>query len=140
MPSFKYEIQDTAGRITSGAIEARTITEAAGLARDRGGVLLDIALLETGFAGIMQKLRSISIEAGPGLKDVLNFTSQLTVMIKAGISIREAIGGIAQQIEKPKFKRALQMIKADVEAGRPFSEALAQHPQVFSSLYERGSR
>ena len=134
MPSFKYEIQDSAGRISSGAIEARTMTEAAGLVRDRGA-LLDIVPMETGFAGVMQKLQSVSFEAGPGLKDVLNFTNQLTVMIKAGISIREAIGGISQQIEKPKFKRTLQMIKADVEAGRPFSEALAQHPQVFSSLY-----
>ena len=134
MPSFKYEIQDSAGRISSGAIEARTMTEAAGLVRDRGA-LLDIVPIQTGLAGVMQKLQSVSFEAGPGLKDVLNFTNQLTVMIKAGISIREAIGGISQQIEKPKFKRTLQMIKADVEAGRPFSEALAQHPQVFSSLY-----
>ena len=105
------------------------------MVRQRGEVLLDIAPIETGVAGVMQKLRSVSFGGGPGLKDVLNFTNQLAVMIKAGINIREAIGGITEQIEKPLFKRTLQSVKADVESGVPFSDALAKHPTVFSGLY-----
>lgn len=135
MPRFKYEMRDSAGRISSGAIDALTITEAATTIRRRGGVLLDIVPVATGVAGIMQKLRSVSVGGRPGLKDILNFTNQLAVMIKAGIGIREAIGGITQQIEKPLFKRTLQLIKADVESGVPFSSALAKHPTVFSTLY-----
>jgi type II secretory pathway component PulF len=38
---------------------------------------------------------------------VQNFTSQLAVMIRAGISIRAAIEGIAEQAENPKFKAML---------------------------------
>ena len=135
MPSFKYETRDSAGRISSGAIEARTISEAATMIRQQGEALLDIMPIATGVAGVMQKLRSVSFGGGPGLKDVLNFTNQLAVMIKAGINIREAIGGITQGVEKPLFKRTLQVIKADVESGVPFSDALAKHPTVFSTLY-----
>jgi len=105
------------------------------MVRRRGVALLDIAPVATGVAGVMQKLRSVSFGGGPGLKDVLNFTNQLAVMIKAGINIREAIGGITNQIEKPLFKRTLQLVKADVESGVPFSDALAKHPAVFSTLY-----
>jgi len=56
-------------------------------------------------------------------------------MIKAGINIRGALEGICDQVSSPKFKRIIQRIKMDVESGQPFSEALAKHPKVFSTLY-----
>ena len=56
-------------------------------------------------------------------------------MIKAGISIRAALEGIAEQTENKKFREILQSIRRDVEGGKPFSEALARYPKVFSSLY-----
>ncbi len=56
-------------------------------------------------------------------------------MIKAGISIRAALEGIADQTENPKFKEILVQIKKDVESGKSFSDALAKYPKVFSPLY-----
>ena len=76
-------------------------------------------------------MREVKVEFGPGLKDVMGFTKQLAVMIKAGINIRSAIGGIAQQVENPKFQKIIQQIKSDVESGETFSEALAKHGKVF---------
>jgi type IV pilus assembly protein PilC len=56
-------------------------------------------------------------------------------MIRAGISIRSAIGGIVEQVENPKFRKMLVQIKKDVESGRQFSDALTRYPKVFSPLY-----
>src|SRR5204863_4687103 len=72
---------------------------------------------------------------GPGQKDVQVFTSQLAVMIRAGISIRAAIEGIADQVENPKFKKMLVQMKKDVEGGKQFSDALMRYPKTFSPLY-----
>ncbi|MBL7134333.1 MAG: type II secretion system F family protein [Phycisphaerae bacterium] len=83
----------------------------------------------------LQRLQNVSIEAGPGLKDIQNFTNQLAVMIKAGIDIRSAIVGVADQIEKRKFRRIVEQIKMDVESGKSFSEALSRHGNIFSPLY-----
>ena len=77
----------------------------------------------------------LSYSSGPSKKDVLDFTSQLAVMIRAGISIRAALEGIADQVANPKFRRILLQIKSDVEAGRQFSEAIARHPKLFGPLY-----
>jgi len=85
--------------------------------------------------GFMDRLRSVNIETGPGLKDVMNFTNQLSVMIKAGIDIRSAIEGVGEQVANKKFQAIIFEIKADVEAGQPFSDSLAKHPKVFSPLY-----
>jgi len=72
---------------------------------------------------------------GPGLKDVASFTSQLAVMIRAGISIRSAIEGIADQAANPRFREMLIQMKKDVEGGKQFSDALMRYPNTFSALY-----
>jgi type IV pilus assembly protein PilC len=135
MPSFKFEYRESGGRLAAGTIQAASVAEAAGQLRSQGLFLLSISPLAAAGKGLMGSLRSVSIEMGPGLKDVLSFTNQLAVMIKAGISIREAIDGIGRQVKNPKFRRMIAQIKADVEGGQPFSAALARYPKTFSPLY-----
>jgi type IV pilus assembly protein PilC len=83
----------------------------------------------------MQKIMSFSVEFGPGRKDILFFTNQLSVMIRAGISLQEALDLISEQIENKKFKAILFDLKEQIEAGQSFSQALAGHPKQFSNLY-----
>jgi len=83
----------------------------------------------------MQKLMSLNVESGPGRKDILFFTNQLSVMIRAGISLQEALDLISEQVENKKFKKVLCDLKERIEAGQNFSQALAEHPKLFSNLY-----
>lgn len=68
-------------------------------------------------------------------RDVLTLTRQLGVMVKAGISITEALESMAEQAANPKLKKLLLALHGDVQDGKPFSEAVAAHPRVFSTLY-----
>ncbi len=86
-------------------------------------------------ASTLQKIRNFSVEFGPSQKDILNFTNQLSVMVRAGISLQDSLESIAGQQEKPKFKAIITDLKNQIEAGQSFSQALAEHPQVFSNLY-----
>jgi len=72
---------------------------------------------------------------GPSQKEVLDFTVQLAVMVRAGINLRLALGGIAEQTKNTKFRRIIQTVRADVESGKSFSEAIARHPRLFNPLY-----
>lgn len=83
----------------------------------------------------LQKITSFSVEFGPSRKDILNFTNQLSVMIKAGISLPEALESIAEQIEKKKFKAIVVDLKERIESGQSFSQVLGEHSDVFGSLY-----
>lgn len=83
----------------------------------------------------LSKIRKYRFEFGPGRKDILHFTNQLSVMIRAGISLLDALESIAEQCEKQKFKDILLDLKAQIEAGQSFSQALAAYPKVFSNLY-----
>jgi type IV pilus assembly protein PilC len=135
MPSYRFEIKGTDGQITQGVLAAASLTAASQELRGRGGYILALAPIEMTRKSGLSRLVSVQLGFGPGARDVQNFTSQLAVMIRAGISIRAAIEGIAEQVENPKFKTMLQQMRKDVEAGRQFSDALARYPRVFSPLY-----
>ena len=134
MPVYQYQVREQGGDVSAGQIVADSVAHAAQVLRQQGASVLDVAPAR-GAAGILAKLRGLSLDFGPGPKDVLNFTSQLSVMIKAGINVRGAIEGIADQIDNPKFKKMVDQMRKDVEEGKPFSDALARYPKVFNALY-----
>lgn len=132
MPTYRYESRNAQGKVTQGVINAANIGAASQQLRQRGEYILALAPLER---ARRKSALNLNFAFGPSAKDVQSFTSQLAVMIRAGISIRAAIEGIAEQTENPKFKAILQQMKKDVESGKQFSEALMRHPKVFSPLY-----
>ena len=83
-------------------------------------------------------MRKFRVEFGPGVKDILNFTNQLAVMVRAGISLQDSLESIAEQNENQKFKVIITDLKNRIEAGIqriPLVQiALAA---VFSSLVVR---
>lgn len=74
-------------------------------------------------------------EFGPNRKDILNFSNQLAVMVRAGISLQDALESIGMNIQKEKFRAVVFDLKSRIEGGQSFSQALAEHPDVFSNLY-----
>jgi type IV pilus assembly protein PilC len=132
MPTYRYESKTSAGKIMTGVLTAANIAAASQQLRDRGEYIIqlspvDVAAKKTGV--------KFSLSLGPSAKDVQNFTSQLSVMIRAGISIRAAVEGIADQVENARFKEMLIQMKRDVESGKQFSDALLRYPKTFSPLY-----
>src|SRR4051794_38609241 len=132
MPTYRYESKTSSGKIMSGVLTAASLQAASQQLRDRGEYILT---LSTADANAANKKVQFSLSFGPSARDVQNFTSQLAVMIRAGISIRAAIEGISDQVENPKFKKMLVQMKKDVEGGKQFSDALLRYPKIFSPLY-----
>src|ERR671912_1775179 len=131
MPTYKYESKNGAGKVSTGVLTAANLAAASQQLRQRGEFILALQPADAG-AG---KAAGFSLTFGPSARDIQNFTSQLAVMIRAGISIRSAVEGCADQAQNPKFKAILVQIKKDVEGGRQFSDALARYPKIFSPLY-----
>src|SRR3954471_19965632 len=135
MPTYRYESKNSAGKVTSGVLNAANLGAASAELRNRGEYIIALApasgpAKKGGFS-----LSNASLSFGPGAKNVQSFTAQLSVMIRAGISIRAAIEGISEQVVNPKFKNMLIQMKKDVESGKQFSDALLRYPKVFSPLY-----
>jgi type IV pilus assembly protein PilC len=136
MPSYRYEVKTSNGQVQAGVLNAASMSAASEILRAQQSYILSLAPSDASKSkSSFSSLVNFSMSGGPGLKDVSNFTNQLSVMIKAGISIRAALDAIADQTENPKFKEILTQIKKDVESGKSFSDALSRYPKTFSPLY-----
>jgi len=135
MPAYRYQVRTSSGQVTVGVLSAQTLEAAANVLRGQGAHVMDIRPVSGRSAGgLLAKLNNVG-SSKPSTKHVLDFTTQLAVMIRAGISLRAALEGIAEQTQHPGFRKIITGLKSDVESGRQFSDALAKHPKLFSPLY-----
>lgn len=63
------------------------------------------------------------------------FVYHLKTMVKAGLSIVNALKVLSEETENKKLRKIIGDIKAEVEAGKQLSEALANFPKVFPPIY-----
>jgi type IV pilus assembly protein PilC len=136
MPNYRYQVRTASNQVQVGVVAADSVATASALLRNQGVHVLSIAPIVAGLGGsdLLSRLREFN--AGkPKQKHVLDFTQQLAVMIKAGINLRAALEGIAEQTEHPTFKKIIIGLKTDVEAGKQFSDAIGRHPKLFGPLY-----
>ena len=134
MPHYRYEAKMPSGQTTSGMLVADNAVAAAQILRSKGNQVLQLAPA-SGSDQWKEKFKALNASTGPSQRDILNFTTQLAVMVRAGINLRSAVEGIAEQTENPKFKQILYQIKSDIESGKQFSEALTRHPKQYGPLY-----
>lgn len=68
-------------------------------------------------------------------KDIVVFTRQFSTMIDAGLPLVQALDILSGQVENKTLARSITQIKADVEGGSTYADALRKHPKVFTDLY-----
>src|SRR5207244_4026469 len=56
-------------------------------------------------------------------------------LIAAGIPLVDALTALVDQIEQPRLKRIMGVVKQKVNEGSSLADALREHPKVFSDLY-----
>ncbi|MBL0926867.1 MAG: type II secretion system F family protein [Phycisphaerales bacterium] len=136
MPSYRYQVRTARGETQVGVLAAENAATAAGLLRAQGHHVLGLTPLAQGIdrGALLAKLKELN-SGRVTMKHVLDFTTQLAVMVRAGIGIRAALEGIAEQTEHARFRQIITGLKTDVESGKQFSEALSRHPKLFNPLY-----
>lgn len=70
-----------------------------------------------------------------GAEDVLVFTRQLYLLLRAGLSIHRAVAAIGEENPDPLYVRMCADISEKVLAGVPLSRAMALYPKVFDDVY-----
>lgn len=68
-------------------------------------------------------------------QDLVVFTRQFSTMIDAGLPLVQCLDILGKQTENKVFAKSILQIKADVEGGATFADALRKHPKVFDDLY-----
>ncbi|MBA6414265.1 type II secretion system F family protein [Parahaliea sp. F7430] len=129
MPHFSYKAIGRDGKTVDGSIEADGLEIASRQLRSQGFTLLKIEP-GTGAAGAVRK----SAKA-PGRQEVLSMTSELAVLLRAGLPLDRALKVLIDMAAEPALNELLSELLKDVKGGKALSQALLAHEQVFGSFY-----
>jgi type II secretory pathway component PulF len=67
--------------------------------------------------------------------EVILFTKHLSIMIKSGVPILEAVEILSEQTKSVEMKKVLIGVEKDIKNGASLVMALSKYPKVFSSFY-----
>jgi type IV pilus assembly protein PilC len=125
---FRYSALDGSGQAVSG-VEVASSSGAAHL-----------ALVQRGFQPLevtaKRKLGSIEVtKKKVPRKEIMHFSRQMGVFMKAGIPIMEALEVIQLETTEKLMKKVINEMVDALRAGDTFAAAAASHPEAFPNFY-----
>jgi general secretion pathway protein F len=127
MPIYSYRSSTMDGTIVEGAIEATDKKSAVEKIKDKGVIPLKVTIPKE---GIKWRVR-LKSSAG----DLLTFSSELSVLLGAGLPLDRSLNILTEISENRRMKRVVRSVVESIRGGSSFSEALQQHPDVFPRFY-----
>src|SRR3990172_679013 len=76
-----------------------------------------------------------SFGGGVGDRDIVIFTRQFSTMIDAGLPLVQCLEILSNQTENKTLAKTICLVRADVEGGSTYADALRKFPKVFDELY-----
>jgi general secretion pathway protein F len=89
--------------------------------KKKGGLSRDVDL-----GGFLSGVKKVEIAA---------FTRQMATLIKSGIPLADSLAAMVEQQTNVRFKTPLAEVRAAVNEGSSFGDALAKHPKLFDELF-----
>jgi general secretion pathway protein F len=132
VPIFEYKGITQAGKTVRSTVDADNVRNArARLKKD--GIFVEEIRDKARQKAAAKKRTSSS--GGVNVEDRAMMTRQLATLLKANITLVEALTAIVDQVEQPTLKEALADIKNMVNEGSTFHKGLAKYPKIFNFVY-----
>jgi general secretion pathway protein F len=147
MPDYVWKAARADASIHEGRLSAPTQARAMQQLRSQGLTLLNIREAGTSLVaeqatqfknlhgGQSSRLSQLLANKNVTQADILVMSSELSIMLKAGLALDNALRVLIGMNTKPAMMALTQTLLADVKSGQPLSKALGKHPQQFSDFY-----
>lgn len=141
MPDFVWRAATPEGKISEGRISAPSSAAALRQLREQGLTPLSVDAAEArlplpGVGAALAPVRTTRRQKGPvNSADVLALTSELAIMLRAGLALDNALRVLIDMSHKPSVSALVQSVLDAVKGGTPLSRALTAHPGLFNDFY-----
>ena len=129
MSTYVFKAIDVSGQQAKGEVDADSKQSVADQLKAKGLIVLDIADKRTPKELELPWVNRIK------LGDLAVMTRQLATMVSSGMTILRSLYVLEAQTENKKLAEQLVLVRKDIEAGLPLSDALERHPKTFNPLY-----
>ncbi len=130
MHLFRYKLLSETGQIVSGVVELplADLTAAVRYVEHDGGVALEVRALP-GPVNTLAQFFKLGLSSFSRL-ELAEFYHNLGMLLGAGVTVLDGLDKIQEYAANRHLKAALRCIRADIQAGQTFSEALIKHPRL----------
>lgn len=143
MPDFAWRAADAGGRIVDGRASAASTAQVLRQLREQGLTPLSVDDAQGappvpaggGAAGAFAAPKGRAGRGPVKAADVLAVTTELSIMLRAGLALDNALRVLIDMSYKPSLRALMQEILDAVKGGTPLSRALAQHRGLFGDFY-----
>ncbi|HEX4763617.1 MAG TPA: type II secretion system F family protein [Usitatibacter sp.] len=126
MALFAYRAIDSDGRISSGNLDAANAIDLE-LRLKRLG--LDLVTYEGVKRATAARTRHVT------RPELITFCFHLSQLLKAGVSIIEALTDLRDTVDNPGFRQVIGSLLEDIGGGLKLSEAMANHAYCFDGVF-----
>jgi general secretion pathway protein F len=134
MENYFFKATTMDGEILEGSVEAESKESVIELIQSQGRVPIRV---ELGLGSEVQK--NVFKKSQPLFKrknkHLLNFTSELSTLLKAGLSLDMALALLINVNSAPEFTEVLEDIKERINGGASFADALETRKDIFPQIY-----
>ncbi|MBL0727826.1 type II secretion system F family protein [Piscinibacter sp. HJYY11] len=134
MPQFTYTARDAGGGLMQGVLEGDSAGAVAAELQRAGSTPLEIVLATAVGASMASKQIGFGRSEKVKHEDLLMFSRQLHTLLKAGIALTRALGGL-QESASAAMKDVIRQIRESLESGNEMSTSLAKQTGIFSAFY-----
>jgi type IV pilus assembly protein PilC len=127
--TYTYRVRNRQGEIFQDQMDGADTTAIVAELRQQGLLVIDVKEQGVARRDILAPFKKVK------LGDLVVFSRQLATLINAGLPIVRSLYILSEQTGNKQLKEVIIQVRKDVEAGHSLSEALAEHPEVFSRLY-----
>ncbi|HWI35693.1 MAG TPA: type II secretion system F family protein [Burkholderiales bacterium] len=137
MAMFAYKGRNPRGELVQGRLEGADTGAVADHLVNTGITPIEIKPSAGSAAAANDASRSIRqlFQPSISLVDLMLFSRQMYTLLKSGVPILRALGGLQESMVNPTFRAVIADLRASLDAGRELSAAMRRHPNVFSHFY-----
>lgn len=128
--TYKYQSRNQDGQLINGIIEASSEEAAVELLQKQRLIIINITPDTTPIYK-----RNINFFQRVSNYDLVVFSRQLSFLFGAKIPLVQALQTLSDQTINPKFKKIINEITRNVDAGMSLSKSMAMHKDIFSGFY-----
>jgi general secretion pathway protein F len=135
MAVYEYKALNSQGKTIRGVIDASTSLEARSKLRRDGVFAFELNTAELEKTSHEKRLFPAGIFRWIKKGETAILTRQLATLLRAGLPLDQSLTALIDQVESEPLKKIVIQIREKVKEGSAFSDALSEHPRVFSELY-----
>lgn len=137
MENFVYKATDPSGRLTKGVVGAEEEKGAVRRLQEMGYIPITVSPAVGNGRGFLDDWlhRATSVFRRVTSRDVMVFTQDLSTLLSSGLPIDKALAIQVEVTENQKFREIISSVLDRIKSGAYLSDALGQHPGIFSNLY-----